>query len=59
MNVFGYIRVSSQGQAKDGYSRKYQSVGLVRQEVTIGNFTRYDIDFAKADELAPKGTEIR
>lgn len=24
MNVVGYIRVSTQGQAKDGYSLKYQ-----------------------------------
>jgi site-specific DNA recombinase len=24
LNVLGYIRVSTQGQAKDGYSLKYQ-----------------------------------
>ena len=28
MNVLGYIRVSTQGQAKDGYSLKYQEDGI-------------------------------
>lgn len=36
----------------------FKSAGLVRQEVPIGEFNRYDIDFAKADELAPNGTKL-
>ena len=36
----------------------FKSVGLVRQEVPIGEFNRYDIDFAKADELAPNGPKL-
>ncbi|MEC3333518.1 HNH endonuclease [Bacillus cereus] len=36
----------------------FKSAGLVRQEVPIGEFNRYDIDFAKADELAPNGPKL-
>lgn len=36
----------------------FKSAGLVRQEVQIGKFNRYDIDFAKADELAPDGPKL-
>nr|WP_246861233.1 HNH endonuclease [Bacillus sp. REN3] len=36
----------------------FKSAGLVRQEVPIGEFKRYDIDFAKADELAPNGPKL-
>ncbi|KIU75726.1 HNH endonuclease [Bacillus cereus] len=36
----------------------FKSAGLVRQEVPIGEFNRYDIDFAKADELASNGTKL-
>ncbi|RIV08240.1 T7SS effector LXG polymorphic toxin [Priestia flexa] len=33
----------------------FKSAGMVKQEVPIGKFERYDLDFAKADELAPNG----
>ncbi len=36
----------------------FKSSGLVRQEVSIGEFNRYDIDFTKADELAPNGPKL-
>lgn len=36
----------------------FKTAGLVKQEVPIGKFTRYDIDFAKADELAPNGPKL-
>ncbi|MBF8115046.1 HNH endonuclease [Bacillus cereus] len=46
-------RVSYSGGFPD-----FKSAGLVRQEVPIGEFNRYDIDFAKADELAPNGPKL-
>ncbi|WP_232481204.1 HNH endonuclease [Bacillus cereus] len=36
----------------------FKSAGLVRQEVPIGEFNRYDIDFVNADELAPNGPKL-
>ncbi|MBM7702298.1 T7SS effector LXG polymorphic toxin [Metabacillus iocasae] len=33
----------------------FKSAGMVKQEVPIGKFERYDLDFAKADELALNG----
>lgn len=38
----------------DGYP-DFKSAGLVKQEVDIGGFEDYNIDFKKADELAPNG----
>jgi hypothetical protein len=36
----------------------FKSADLVRQQAHIGEFTRYDVDFAKADELAPNGPKL-
>ncbi|MED3725803.1 pre-toxin TG domain-containing protein [Priestia filamentosa] len=36
----------------------FKSAGLVRQQVPIGEFKKYDVDFAKADELAPNGPKL-
>ncbi|WP_245604764.1 hypothetical protein [Paucisalibacillus globulus] len=33
----------------------FKSTGVEIQEVSIGKYDTYDIDFAKADELAPMG----
>jgi hypothetical protein len=33
----------------------FKYAGFVKQEVKIGKFEKYDIDFARADELAPNG----
>ncbi|WP_348981323.1 HNH endonuclease [Bacillus sp. DNRA2] len=46
-------RVSYPGSFPD-----FKSAGLVRQEVQLGKFDRYDIDFATADELAPNGPKL-
>ncbi|WP_229596591.1 HNH endonuclease [Rossellomorea vietnamensis] len=47
------IRVSYPGGFPD-----FKSAGLVRQEVSIGDNNRYDLDFARADELAPRRSKL-
>ncbi|KIV73186.1 Putative toxin component near putative ESAT-related protein, repetitive [Bacillus mycoides] len=41
----------------DGFP-DFKSAGMVKQEVPIGKFKKYDQDFAIADELAPNGPKL-